>query len=286
LLPPDPGVWKLSASLTGTQFHIEHIADDEPENPQPYWHVQDRLFTDLDLAIARGLRPNLGFDVHLPLRLVRERVRYEDLARQAYTPPVPGLHHRNETLTGIGDPQIGLDFGHPVSQWALGARIGLSIPLGLTQPNPFELGRLGLWHEHIQFGTGTWDPILSLGAGRPVGPLDVQVTGNARLATGRNEHGYRAGNRYSALLSAGLGVGKGWTANTGLALLREEAEHWNGRLESEGNLGRTDLLMSLGGSRVVPSVGSLSLNVQFPLASRSTGEQVEIPVIFSLSWGK
>ena len=82
-------------------LHIEHIESDN--GPVSYWHVQRLLFTELDFTAARGLTQNLGLEAVLPLRLVRDRIRYEDLARQPFIPPVPDYHHRNETLTGVSD---------------------------------------------------------------------------------------------------------------------------------------------------------------------------------------
>jgi len=276
----------MGASVTGTKFHIEHIADDEPENPQPYRHVQDLIVSELEITAARGLGANLGVDAFLPIRVVRDRVHYQDLARQPYTPPNPGLHHRNETLTGIADPQIGLSYGRHLFPWTLAARMGLSIPVGRTEANPFELGRLGKWHQHIQFGTGTWDPLLSLAVGRTAGPLNLQLSGLARFPTGENEHGYRAGRRYSFAFGGSPSLGNGWSANAGLKLAREEPEKWSGRIENEGNLGRTDLFLSLGGGHSLPPFGGLGVSVEVPLASKSTGEQTDIPVIVSLQWSR
>jgi|SRR5882672_200594 len=281
-----PGKWTLAASVTGTKFHIEHIADDEPENPQPYWHVQNLIVSELEITAARGLGANLGIDAFLPIRLVRDRVRYLDLSRQPYVPPNPGLHHRNETLSGLADPQVGLDYGRHWAPWTLAARLGLSIPVGRTEANPFELGRLGKWHQHIQFGTGTWDPLLGLALGRAAGPIDLQLTGVARLPVSENEHGYRAGRRYGLFLNGSPALPNQWSANAGLKLAREEPEKWSGRIEKEGNLGRTDLFLSLGGGRRIASFGSLAVGVEIPLASKSTGHQVRIPVIVSLQWGR
>ena len=226
----------------------------------------------------------MGLEFQVPLRSVRDRVHYLDLARQPYTPPNPGLHHRNETLTRLADPQLMLHFGKLSKSWTVTGRAGLSIPLGQTEPNPFELGRLGLWHQHIQFGTGTWDPVLGIAVARSFGAFDTQLSGFARLAFYENRHGYRAGNRYSGMFSAAHKLGSAWSANSGLVLVNESAERWSGRIETEGNLGRTDLLLSLGVGRAFRSFGSMSLNVQVPLASHSTGEQVKIPVILSLGW--
>ena len=280
-----PGKWNVAASVTGTKFHIEHIADDEPENPQPYWHVQDLIVSELEITAARGLGANFGVDAFLPIRLVRDRVHYLDLSRQPYVPPNPGLHHRNETLSGLADPQVGLNYGRKWAPWTLSARLGLSIPVGRTEANPFELGRLGKWHQHIQFGTGTWDPRVGLALGRAAGPVDLQLTGVARLPMSENEHGYRAGRRYGLFLSGSPALPNQWSANAGLKLAREEPEKWSGRIEEEGNLGRTDLFLSLGGGRHIASFGSLAANVEVPLASKSTGHQVHIPVIVSLQWG-
>jgi hypothetical protein len=230
------------------------------------------------------LGSNLGVDALLPVRLVRDRVHYQDLARQPYTPPNPGLHHRNETLTGFADPQVGVGYGRHLFPWTLAARAGLSIPLGRTEANPFELGRLGKWHQHIQFGTGTWDPLVSLAVGRTTGPIDLQLSGLGRFPTAENEHGYRAGRRYTLSLGGSSSLGKGWSANTGLQLAREEPEKWSGVIENEGNLGRTDLFLMLGGGRRLAPFGSLGASVQVPLASKTTGDQVDIPVIVSVQW--
>ncbi len=222
----------------------------------------------------------------MPVRLVRDRVHYLDLARQPYTPPNPGLHHRNETLVRVADPQVSLHLGHQREPWTVAGRVGVSVPLGRTEPNPFELGRLGVWHQHIQFGSGTWDPILGLAVGRSVGSFQAQLNGVVRLAWAENEHGYRAGNRYSVLLGVGHGLGDAWRADAGLTFAREEPEKWDWRIEEEGNLGRTDLFLSLGAGRTFSLVGALALNLQVPLMSETTGEQVKIPVILTLTWGR
>ena len=181
---------------------------------------------------------------------------------------------------------MGLIYGRLWLPWTLAARLGLSIPVGRTEANPFELGRLGKWHQHIQFGTGTWDPLLGLAVGRSTGPVDLLLSGSARFTTSENEHGYRAGRRYSLSLGGSPSLGKRWSANAGLKLAREEPEKWSGRVETEGNLGRTDLFLSLAGGRSLGPFGSLSASVEVPLASKSTGEQVDIPVIVSLQWNR
>ena len=248
--------------------------------------MQDLFVSELAVTVGRGLRENVGFELQIPFRLVRDRVEYLDLARQPYQPPNPGLHHRNETLARLADPQLGVALGHRWELWTLAGRAAISIPLGRTEPNPFELGHHGLWHQHIQFGTGTWDPIFSLAVARSAGPFELRLSGVSRLTLAENDHGYRAGNRYSGQFEAAPKLGDDWSAAVGLILAREEAETWDGRMEAEGNLGRTDLFLSLAGGRAIPPIGTIALAIQIPLASETTGDQVEIPVILSMTWGR
>jgi hypothetical protein len=65
----------------------------------------------------------------------------------------------------------------------------------------------------------------------------------------------------------------------------ETAETWDGRIEEEGNLGRSDLLLAAG---IVRQVGgrALVLNVRVPLRTRSNGVQVDYPAIVSIGWAQ
>ena len=65
---------------------------------------------------------------------------------------------------------------------------------------------------------------------------------------------------------------------------RESAEKWGGRIEEEGNLGRTDLMLTAGIGHAMPNVGSWGIKVQVPLKTWATGEQVKYPLIVSLGW--
>jgi hypothetical protein len=250
----------------------------------PYWHVQSLLIGELDLTVARGLVPGLGLGLNVPLRSVRDRIRFEDLSRRPYTPPQPDTHHRNETLTRVADPQLTLLLARQPGPWTLTTSLGVSIPIGRTEPNPFALGRLGLPHQHIQFGTGTWDPMLGASGSRSIGEIVTEVAVSAKLPLTGNGHGYRAGNRYDVSLTGSRKFGAAWGANASLSVARESAEKWDDKIEEEGNLGRTDLMLSAGLGRGITHVGSFGFRVQVPVKTWATGEQVRYPVIVTLSW--
>src|SRR5262249_26153790 len=133
---PAPGTWSFGASLTSTSIHIEHVESEDPGLVTPYWHVPSLLIGEFDLSLGPGLAPGLGIGLTLPLRLVRDRIRFEDLARRPYAPPQPDTHHRNETLTRVADPQLALLFTREPGPWTVTASVGTSIPLGRTEQDP------------------------------------------------------------------------------------------------------------------------------------------------------
>jgi hypothetical protein len=142
-----------------------------------------------DLAIGYGLTSSLLLTARLPYENKDQRISYRTLDGQPYDPPYGDIHHRTETLRGVGDGEIGVAFALG-SDWQAGA--GITLPFGRTEPDPIDLGRRGIEHEHIQFGSGTFDPRLSLQWSRPLGRLRLGASLDARLPLYENDHGYRA----------------------------------------------------------------------------------------------
>jgi hypothetical protein len=284
---PDRGAWSFNATLSATQLHVQHIEDEDPGLVTPYWHNQHLGIGELYLSATRGLGAGFAATLNVPMRVVRDRIRFEDLARQPYTPPNPDTHHRNETLAHVEDPQLAfLHTSHP-GAWTLSASAGTSIPIGRTEENPFALGRLGLPHQHIQFGTGTWDPVIKALAMRNLGAFGFSAFASAKLTLDENAKGYQAGNHYGGIVEANHAIGGSpWRWDAGLGVDREQAERWDGRIEEEGNLGRTDLFVQAGVNRTVSGVGTTALVVQVPIKTWATGEQVSFPLIVSLSWSR
>ncbi len=217
-----------------------------------------------------------------PLRWARDRIRYETPDGAPFVPDDPELHHRNETRAGLGDPQLAGHVAREALGWELAFRAGVSAPLGRTEDNPFSAGRAGVRHQHVQFGSGTVDPILRLDAARPLGPGRGDLEAFARLVAYENARGYRAGHR--AHVGAGFGTSvAGSHVRLGLRLAREEAERWDGRLETEGNLGRTDLLAGARLTRAF-AFGTVGLDAQWTLWTRSHGDQVEPSLVVGIGW--
>jgi hypothetical protein len=261
--------------------HSEHSTVDDA--PPVAWHVQDITVADAAVVAEYGLARGLGLNLTSFYRQATTRIHFQDIDRQPVLLPEGDIHHRDETLTGPGDPWAMVVGSKASGPWSIAARAGVSIPLGRTVENPFELGRRGLPHEHIQFGTGTWNPMFGLTAGRHRGKTSIFGSVLARLPLYQNAHGYRAGDRYDASLVGDRRLGGPWRVQAGLDLAHESAERWSGVTEEEGNLGRTDLLVSATLVRQVGAAGALSLQVKVPLFTHAHGSQVDYPAIVGLA---
>jgi hypothetical protein len=234
---------------------------------------------DLSLAAALGVSRGWAIEALVPLRLNRERIRFRTLDGAPYEPDPPDVHHANRTLVGLADPWLLVHVGGTRGPWSAGARLGASLPVGRTEPDPFALGDAGLPHEHIQFGAGTVEPIAALGVAHDFGAWSLAARGLARFGTWTNAHGYRAGDQSLATLLASSKLGsERWTYEAGGTWVHETAETWGGAVQYEGNLGRTDLYAEAHATRTMGEGWSVGAEARVPVSSRSTGAQLDVPL--------
>lgn len=216
-------------------------------------HHARMSLTRTDLSATYGLRENLQLHVTLPYDVKAMRIQYTTLDDQPYTPPYGDIHHRTETLRGISDAAIGLEW-RVRPGWLAGA--GVSLPIGHTEENPILLGQQGQTHQHIQFGSGTVQPRLSLQYLRP-GYVALLGRAEVRLSLYENGEGFRAPAVF--LWSAGPTM-----RIRGLDVLaRFEGQHqtigrWNGEIDegsgfTNGGV-RMGVSVPVGELQVAPSV--------------------------------
>jgi len=266
--------WRAGASLSATAIHVIHTAGcvdlaqctEVPIQPQ-YLHDQRIYPIELRLFGEYALGGLFGLELQLSFRAVRSTIRFKTLDGQAYTPLDANVHHRNETIYGPADPWLLLRVGQKVGDFWLAARPGLSIPLGRTVEDPFELGDLGLRHQHIQLGTGTFDPLLLLEASTALRSVSLDAFAQGQVSLYNNTHGYRAPTRFYAGAHAGTDITPALSASLGPELSHDNAERWQGKIRQDGLLGRTELLGAL---RVGYQLGhtELSVSLRVPLWRR------------------
>ena len=181
------------------------------------------------------------------------------------------IHHRDETYTGLAD----LDFfvGYKLhglfkTDDLLFMRLGTTIPTGRTEENPWKLGDAGIEHLHIQFGTGTFNPIANLQYNLPL-YRGLNITASARgtfpfyennkTYQGSTELTYTAGFTYRLV---------DWLSINGNCLgFYQTSASWAG--ERDINTGLRYSMAALGMSLSAFNGIFVSANVMFPLTQET-----------------
>jgi len=261
-------------NLTGTTMnvvHSEHCPDIGPicdvRDEPPQLHDLDFYVGEVRPIFEVGFTETFGAELQLPFRITRTTVVFRRLDGEAFMPDYENIHHRNETLTGISDPWLSGRGAWRLNRLRLVAKLGLTMPLGRTESDPFAAGEAGEEHQHIQFGSGTFNPLLAIDVAHPVGRFELRGYAQALLFLYDNKYGYRAGNRYVGGVAAETVVASKVRLGLGLDLLNERPERWGGEIQQDGNVGRTDLLV---GGTVGYQMGRVSalLSVKAPVWQR------------------
>ena len=198
------------------------------------------------------------------------------------------IHHRDETYTGLTDSDLLLGYkvrGLFKTNDLLSARLGTTIPIGKTEENPWKLGDAGIAHLHIQFGSGTFNPIANLQYSLPLYrglTLTASTRGtfpfyaNNKTYRGPIELTYTAGFMYRL---------SDWFSLNGNYLgFYQSAAAWAG--ERDINTGLRYSMAALGMSLVTLNDISVSANVMFPLTQETLydgGDAIEFGNLVSLA---
>ena len=245
-----PGEIRGSAILTATSINVVHeagcadLANCHEVPVQPlYLHDQD-IYPG---RAARGRRARpvaaWGVEAQLPFRVLATRIRFATPAGAPYVPLDRDVHHRNETLAGIGDPWLLGRYGTMAGGALFTLRAGVSLPLGRTEENPFALGDVGLRHQHIQFGTGTFDPVAAADMSKAFGLLQISTYVQGQVSLYQNRHGFRAPARGYAGVQLGTRLVGKLNGAIGPDFLYEGPERWDGVIRQDASLGRTEVLI-------------------------------------------
>ncbi len=275
---------RLTLNLTSGLLPISssEILDDAAG---PVRYDSHLVLLETRLGAEYALTPYLAVGGALPYRLVDVDVSYFDPATGAPREPTfAGLHARTETIRGIGDASLHVHGALSRGAFAFHARLGSTLPTGRTlDENPYELGAIGFAHEHVQLGTGTAMPFLSVEAQRRVSRLNVSAWGVAYLSAYEGGNGYKPGSRISGGVTGSSSVARALSLGVAVSAHAETTERWNGKIpKDEGNEGRFDLLV--GGSVAWRPAANLALtaSLELPIYSHVTGTQLDYGIVAGL----
>ncbi len=279
----------LDLTVVGSTAVAKHDATETISGigPSTVIHDQDIVSSELRLAAELGVTSWLAAGLVVPFRIFDTSIRYLDQNGQQVSIENPFVHHHNETLAGLGDPWLLGRGATRIGQFTLGARIGVTIPLGRTEPDPFVLGDLGLPHEHSQFGSGTFEPVVGIDASRSIAGVRLDAFGLGVQSLYANGHGYQAGDRYAGGLGAASALGtKRWRFRTTFEAQHETSEIWNGiKHADEGNIGRTDVLAGAEVTFRLNDDWHLGASLRVPVYTHVEGGQLAASPFFGLSVG-
>ena len=249
-------------------------------------HDQDIRTSESRLVADLGITEWFSAGLVLPLRVFSTSITYRDMAGQAVDVENPFVHHNNNTLVGLGDPWLLARFARAAKGFTFGARVGLAFPVGRTEEDPFELGDMGLAHEHSQFGAGIIQPLVGFDVSRTFGKVRAEVFALSVQSTYRNKHGYQAGDRYAAGLGIARNFGDKWRLRFTTETQAETAERWNGVIHTdEGNTGRVDVITGIEALYRVTDTWYLGAQAKLPIYTHVDGGQLDMSGFVGLRVG-
>lgn len=284
--PLAKGQFRVSLTASGILSHAEHDVSAAQHEPGVEHQDQaDRHVLDFGIgvvALAGQYVPVDGIALEMMLPFHVADVGAEFLRDGAELPGFTSIHHRPETLTGVGDPSLGVRWAAlaatPTSPVSLSLILGLHVPLGATEPDPFARGSDGLEHQHLFFGTGTFDPRFGVEATYQATHWALQGWAQGRVPLYANGHDYRG----PTVLEAGLGVLSGLGLDGVNFVLQPEIFHevparWGD--QPAENSGRT-AIQAMGGVVWMPAPGwMVHMSAKTPLYSVSEGGQLDMPLL-------
>jgi hypothetical protein len=252
-------MWNFTLDWKAGQMFVAHAVTEDQYEPdtngtlkklQAARHEVTLLTMDLNLQTQLGVLSWLDVRLMLPLRFVGVKAQFFDKSGEVLK-NYNSIHHRNETLVGIGDPSLQVGFRPvPLSQkqrWLVEFGAGVSLPLGRIEKDPNQAGRDGKEPQHIMFGSGTFDPMFFVTAGYIGKITSLTVNGFFRKAFYENIYGLQEGLRFRVSLTGESTFGlETWSFLLRVAYSHQEPGLWSGKLDPDAASGRTDLILTVG----------------------------------------
>ena len=265
--------------------HVEDCPDIGPAcssatPPAPYVHDVTLTIDETVLDAAYGLLPWLALEARVGARLVVERAKYYTLEGEPH--PVDDGHHRNETLFGPTDPWLALRTGARAGHLLVTSRFGLSFPLGSTEEDPYQLGARGLPHEHIQIGTGTFEPLVGAALTWIDERFEAQLAALGQMSLYENRKGYFPPSHLFLAARATLPLDRFRPYAEG-DLAHDGRELWHGVEGTEGSTVRSDVLVGGGIAWTFLAPWQVDLGFRVRVARLTDSATLEYPALFTLA---
>lgn len=287
VLAPEPS--QLSMQLTYSFTLMDKLKQggsgrsaEEVANTGRYLTIPTEMeMTRYTLTAAYRFTPKLSAFVAIPyIRNTMDMVAAIDMGAEM---GMAAMGLAMESVNALGDVTVmGLyriyenDENRPADVVTFG--LGVKTPTGSsTKKN--SGGRFV--HAHMQPGTGSWDPLLSIIYSKKSDPLLFQTDVTYQIAT-RNSEGYKFGDSFTANLLGKYAVSSLFNVTGGLTYLHQNrASDREGKytdltslMDDPANTGEDSIWLSPGIQVLPLKNGLVDLKVQLPLWQRVKGVQL------------
>ncbi len=238
----------------------------------------------IDVGLKYQLGPQWSLEANLPYESKVQEASIEKLDGVKYTEDEwkaivenGRIHHRDDTYTGLTDSEVFLGhyrLGVFIEGDFLMGRIGTSIPFGKTEEDPWKLGAAGLEHLHLQFGTGTFNPIVNLHYNLPIYKgFATHTSLRTKLPFYENSKTYRGSREFTYTAGLNYRLNKWFSFQAGYLGIYQSYAYWDGEIDK--NTGLLFGMASLSTSITTPFNVPLSVTLMLPLHQKTLYDDSE-----------
>lgn len=249
-------------------------------------HVVELQYTRMEFDFNYAFKNNWTVELRTPYEIKAQTATTGFFDSIAYTQEHidaiirnRDLHHRNETYQGIAD--LRLFFLHRINGLfgkhdKIDIAFGTSIPTGKTEPNVLKLIAQGKKHLHIQFGTGTFDPLLELNYTTPLSKsFAMGGFATVRVSLYENPKEYKGPIEISGGINASYHINRWFKLYSSAMAFRQGYYYWDG--VKDPNSGIFTSMAMLGANIKIHESLSLNTGMRYPVYQTTFEKNEEGP---------
>jgi len=200
-------------------------------------HIVELDFVRTELSLEYSFKNNWTVWLRMPydVKIQNTSVNYLEPVTQDEQESIlrnRDIHHRNETYSGFSD--VRLLVAHRINSFLfkngrLDFALGTTVPIGKIENNPLVAGQNGEKHLHIQFGSGTFNPLFEfhyvVGLSNRFSLAFYSIN---KLPFYKNNKGYKAALETTSGIGIGYRFNNWFFVRSTFANFSQGQAKWNG----------------------------------------------------------
>ncbi|MAD50223.1 MAG: hypothetical protein CMC95_02835 [Flavobacteriales bacterium] len=253
-------------------------------------------FIRTEVSLEYTLQTNWTTWLRVPydLKMQTATIDFIELATQEEKEAIvrnKDIHHRTENYSGLSD--LRLLISHRINSVftnkdKIDIALGSSLPIGEIEDNPIKAGNEGRKHLHIQFGSGTFDPLLEFHYALSLSDkVSLALFSINKLTFYENKLNYKGSNETTTGLSLGYFLTKSISPRITYVHFSQSQAQWDG--ENDPNSGLISNNLTANVSVKLNNGISITPGFRLPLNQKtidSSGDVFEYGYTYTLNVSK